>query len=139
MNRKEQIEEKAFLIYPDIKNGIDYDVGLRESFIDGAKWADANPASLATPSDVDKVRNELAKVKKEYLDYKTHYDRIFSASVVVPTEEYATMESELQKHKAIAGEWERLANEWREDHDKLKNKYEPMVAVISDDHFRGGA
>lgn len=47
---------------------------------------------------------------------------------------------ELLRLKAECNEWERLANEWREDYDKLKNKYEPMFATVSeigcDEHKR---
>lgn len=45
----------------------------------------------------------------------------------------------IQEHTAIveaavreSKEWEKLANDWREDYDKLKNKYEPMYATTGD-------
>lgn len=45
--------------------------------------------------------------------------------------EIERLTAELAALKGERDEWERLANEWREDYDKLKNKYEPMYAVTS--------
>jgi hypothetical protein len=52
-----------------------------------------------------------------------------------PVEEYLSLaehEARLAEALAEAAEWERLANEWREDYDKLKAKYEPMIAVVGE-------
>ncbi len=42
------------------------------------------------------------------------------------------VKDKIEKIKLAAKEWERLANEWMKDYDKLKAKYEPMVAAIDD-------
>ncbi len=38
----------------------------------------------------------------------------------------------------MAEEWERSANEWMREYDKLKEKYEPMIAVIQAATAPGG-
>lgn len=40
-------------------------------------------------------------------------------------------EQRARRAEEEAARWEALANEWMADYDKLKNKYEPMIAVTS--------
>lgn len=52
--------------------------------------------------------------------------------------EAAALRDELSDADDRAAEWERIAHQWMEDYDKLKAKYEPMIAVTSDADSKGG-
>lgn len=46
--------------------------------------------------------------------------------------EIDALETKLDAAEKERDEWKRVAGEWMRDYDKLKNKYEPMIAVPSE-------
>ncbi len=69
--------------------------------------------------DVDEYKAEQALATQELLEDLATTEALLDAS-----------HREKIMYRAESNEWERLANEWRDDYDKLKGKYEPMVGVI---------
>lgn len=50
----------------------------------------------------------------------------------IPYSEYLDERGKRRKLEKERDEFERLANEWMNEHEKLRSKYEPEVAVISE-------
>lgn len=61
-------------------------------------------------------------------------DHIFDCPVRIEglVERVKLLEDEVIYFYETSKEWQRLANEWMADYDKLKAKYEPVVASLSD-------
>lgn len=62
------------------------------------------------------LAEELKAVTEEYKNYKTHYDRIFANSVVVPQDDYAALISERDRYKKALEEVMPIVEEAFYDH-----------------------
>lgn len=50
----------------------------------------------------------------------------------------AAKDADIARMQEECDEWERVARSWNADYDKLKEKYEPMIAVISSPADKAG-
>lgn len=62
---------------------------------------------------IEKLYAEVAAIKKEYQDYKVHYDRIFEKSIVVEDREYAKMCDELSALRTVAHAARGIGMNWK--------------------------
>lgn len=93
---------------------------------------DVHPTSLVAEA-INWLITQLEAVTKERDELK---DKEKLCLICHRDDEKLKDENDELKEKLTAAKhevklWERVANEWMQDHDKLKEKYEPMTLVES--------
>lgn len=74
-----------------------------------------------------RVENKLRVELEQANDIIARYQENFAKQ----TTALAKSNSERDQLLLEAAEWERVANEWMRDYDKLKEKYEPKITILS--------
>lgn len=119
-------------------------------------WAESSFASKGQIADskailevfaaLDEARKETEKWKQEYRDlcefanaYEKERDELKAKFEGLKSElegQRKNYERRINQLKAERDKFEELAQSWMHDYDKLKEKYEPSVAVLSADNGR---